>query len=703
MLIFIVLGIITSIFQLTIFREFTYSLAKNELSLMLGVGIWLVSCSLGSFLFKKKKTLAPVTISVLFALIYSLVIFAVHWIKSFFGLSYYESVSLGFVIIAAICLISPVGFLIGYSFRVFSQNYLEKHSPKVRTFAKFFAYEASGFFIGGIAFTFLFSSYSNPFIFTVFSCLLLLVLNCEARKKIISFLVIILIAIVFFFSFKPILKFELKGANILKFEGSNYGPVILAKKFDVESLYINGSLVSTSEDKAENEQFIHSVLAANPKAKNILFIGSYFSGQIQEILKYPIEELDCVNINPAISSLSINKLRASQRERVNFIITDPRSYLNKNRKKYDCIIMNIPAPLSIAFNRYYSYQFFQLVKEHLNSQGIFSFRIPSKTDILSPQFIRFNSCIINTIDSVFKSRLLIPSDSMIIISSLGKKNSPGNLIENFKSLNISTDYFTIYHLRDSLDPSRITYIEKMLDRRVDLNSDFNLLGFLYYSLVEQAKFYPQISIDISMVRNIVVIIFILLVIFASGLGFSKRRPLSLFNASVVGFSSIGLSIIIFVLFQIYSGALIQKMGILVGVFMAGLSLGTYLVNLISQKISKIRWSLSFLYLLWFVFLIGFWVGIKSFENYYQIDFVFYLGSLLSGMLTGAVYPILSGFVFNHKINFKDLAPSIYMADLAGAAIGTFVFSIFFIPFLGVGLSLLMIMFLVFIWGLREFI
>jgi len=64
----------------------------------------------------------------------------------------------------------------------------------------------------------------------------------------------------------------------------------------------------------------------------------------------------------------------------------------------------------------------------------------------------------------------------------------------------------------------------------------------------------------------------------------------------------------------------------------------------------------------------------------KIDFVFYLGSLLSGMLTGAVYPILSGFVFNHKINFKDLAPSIYMADLAGAAIGTFCFFNFFHSF-----------------------
>jgi len=700
MLIFIALGVVSSIFQLTIFREFTYSLAKNELSLILGVGVWLISCSLGSLIGRKKNYLQPAIIPPLFALVFSLVICAIHLCKSLVGLSYYEAASLGFIFIAAIFLISPVGFLIGYSFRSFSRRYLDKHSPSVRTFGKFFAYEAIGFFIGGVSFTFFLSSYINPFGFSFLSLLFLLILDTKPKAKILSSIIILLTA-VFFFSFKPILKLELKGADILKLKGSSYGPIILAKKFGVESLYVNGFLIATSEDKAGNEQFIHSVLAANPKVKDILFIGPYFSGQIQEILKYPIRSLDCLDINPTLSSLSIAKLEADQKERVNFIVTDPRLYLNKAKKKYDCIIMNISAPSNIAFNRYFSYQFFQLIKERLNDKGIFSFRTPSKADILSPRFVRFNSCIINTLDRVFKNRLLIPSDSMIVIASLGKRISPDDLIRNFQKRNLATDYFTIYHLRDSLDSGRIGYIERMLDRGVDINSDFNPLGFLYYSLIEQAKFYPRISINISLVRGLVVIIFIIVVLLASGLGFSSRKPWLLLNASVVGFSSIGLSAIIFILFQLYSGALFQKLGILVGTFMVGLSAGTFLVNSLIDKIFKIRRPLPFLYLGWFIFLVGFWAGIKSLNGRCQTDLVFYSGSFLSGMLTGSLYPMLSKLIFTNKTSPKDLAPAIYRADLFGAAIGTFAFSILFIPFLGVGLSLLMIMFVVFTWGLKE--
>jgi len=701
MVIFIALGVVASIFQLTIFREFTYSLAKNELSLILGVGVWLISCSLGSFFLKKKKTLRLSFISSLFALAYSLVILTIHLSKSLVGLSYYETASLGFVFIAAIFLISPVGLLIGYSFRAFSQYYLDKHQPEVKTFGKFFGYEAIGFFIGGVAFTFLFSSYSNPFIFSLLALLLLPALDIRNKEKIIFSSVIILLTIVFFFSFTPILKFELKGADILKLRGSSYGPVILAKKFGLESLYVNGSLVATSEDKAGNEQFIHSVFAANPKAKDILFIGPYFSGQIEEILKYPTRSLDCLDMNPVLSSLSIDKIEANQKAKVNFIVTDPRLYLNKVKKKYDCIIMNMPAPSSIAFNRYFSYQFFQLVKERLNDKGIFSFRIPSKADILSRQFVRFNSCIINTLDSVFEERLLIPSDSMVVIASLGRRVNPEDLIRNFESLNISADYFTIYHLKDSLNSGRISYLKDSLDRDVDINSDSNLLGFLYYSLIEQAKFYPRISINVSAVRCWAVIIFIIAVFITSGLGFSSRKPLLLLNASVVGFSSIGLTAVLFVLFQLYSGALFWKFGILVGIFMAGLSSGTFLVNSLINKIFKIRRPLPFLYFFWFVFLIGLWAGIKSLDFHNQADLIFYIGSFLSGILTGSLYPMLSKLIFTDKINPKDLGPAIYRADLVGAAVGTFAFSIFFIPFLGPGLSILMIMFLVFIWGLKE--
>lgn len=699
MLIFIFLGIVSSIFQLTIFREFTYSLAKNELSFILGVGIWLIFASLGSRIGRRKKVLEPQLIPPLFCLVFSLVIVVIHLAKSLVGLACYEAASLGFVFTAAIFLVSPVSFLIGYSFSIFSRYYLNQQTPEPRILGKFFAYEAIGFFLGGIFFAFFLSAYSNPFIFGFLSLLFLLGLDREVKEKIFSSLIIILISVVFSLSFKAILKVELKGATIRSSHGSAYGSIILAEKFGVESLYLNGSLIATSEDKADNEAFIHSVLSASKRIKSVLFIGPYFSGQIQEILKYNIRTLDCLDINPVLSALSKAKLNSSQNGRVNFIIDDPRSYLNRTKKKYDCIIMNNPAPSNLAFNRYFSYQFFQLIARHLSDDGIFSFRIPSKVNILSPRIASFNSCIINTLEHAFRNRLLIPSDSMIIIASLNNPIIPSELIGNFKSSNIATDYFTIYQLKDSLDPGQIHYLESMLTASVDINSDFNPQGFLYYSLVEQAKFYPQFKVDTLMVRNLGVVLFVGLVLFIAGFGLPGRK-LFLLNASVVGFSSIGLSAIIFVLFQATSGALFWKMGILVGLFMAGLSFGTLAVNLNLESIFKLKRPLPVFYLIWFLFLIIFTAGIKSLNQRFYLDFAFYISSFLSGTLTGSTYPLLSKLMFTDYAKPKNLAAAIYSADLAGAALGTFIFSFLFIPFLGIGLSLLMIMFLIFAWGLR---
>ncbi len=701
MLIFVFLGIVSSIFQLTIFREFTYSLAKNEFSFILGVGIWLIFCSLGSRIAKNKKTLSLVSLAPLFALVFSLVIGSIHLVKTLVGLAYYEAASLGFVFIAAFFLISPVSFLIGYSFCIFSRHYLNKQAFGEKTFGKFFAYEALGFFIGGLIFTFFLSSYSNPFIFSFLSFVFLLIPDIKPKIKLISSLIIIFLSIVFSLSFNPILKAELKGADILISKGSNYGPVILAKKFGVESLYVNGSQVATSEDKAGDEEFIHSVFSARSGIKDVLFIGSYFSGQVQEILKYKINTLDCLDINPVLSALSRGRVKLKEKEKVNFIVDDPRLYLSETEKKYDCIIMNMPAPSNIALNRYFSLEFFKLIGEHLTGRGIFSFRIPSRADILSPRIAQFNSCIINTLDLAFGNWLLIPSDSMIIIASLNKNISPGDLIKNFQAHNILTDYFTIHHLKYSLDEERMNYLKSKLEKGVDINSDFNPQGFLYYSLIEQAKFYPRLLINIPKVRNLIAIIFVILALFISGFGASSKKVLLLPNASIVGFSSIGLSAVIFVLFQLYSGALFWKLGILTGIFMAGLSVGAFLINLNLEKIFKIKRPLPVFYFLWFLFLIFFVAGIRFLGQHPYAEFIFYGYSFISGVLTGSLYPILSKLMLANQANPKNLAASIYTADLAGAALGTFIFSIFFIPFLGVQLSLLMIIFLIFVWGLKE--
>ena len=697
MVIFIFLGVVSSIFQLVVLREFTFSIAKNELSFVVACGIWFIFCSLGSLIGRRNKNSDTAYLPLFFTLSFCLSVASIHLAKSLAGPGYYEASSLIFVFVSSFFLIGILSFFVGYAFAVLSKAYLEAHRHTRKTFSRFFAYEALGFFIGGLAFAFSLSNYSNPFLFS-FLPLLFFMRMPSGRKKILPAALVILFSIVFVLGFRPILKKELKDADILMLKGSHYGPLILAEKFGVKSLYVNGSLAATSEDTAWDEEFIHMSLSAGDRIKDVLFVGPCFSGQLLEILKYDINRLDCLDINPALSEFSRGRISQNNSRRVRFFIEDPRTHIRNSVKKYDCIIMNMPAPSSLALNRYFSYEFFNIIKKRLNPGGIFCFHIPSKRDILSPHILKFDSCIVNTLKGVFKKRLFIPSDSMIIIASDSMSLKPEDLIRNFSENNVKTEYFTVYHLKDYLDPSRRDYVEGMIDSSIEINRDLNPRGFLYYSLLEQAKFYPGLSINIRKARSALMGAFIAMAITICLLCFLKRKPAPLLNVAIVGFSSIGLMTILFFIFQIYLGSLFWKMGILVGTFMMGLAAGTFFVNSVIRKILNKR-ILAYFYLLWVVFTFSLFSSAKG--NIFYSDYTFYIYSFILGILTGSVYPLAAGLILKDKAASRNISIPIYAADLSGAFLGTFIFSIFLIPFLGIIPTLVILLVSFLFYGLGN--
>lgn len=695
MVIFLFLGLISAVFQLTLFREFSFSIAKNELSFIVAVGIWLAACSLGSLAGLKKKKAASNHIGFVFSLVFCLAVAFIHLAKSFFGSSYYEASALGFVLTAAFVFIGSTAFLIGYSFCIFSRVYLEKHPRSPETFSYFFVFEAIGLFIGGLVFTFFLSSYSNPFVFSFFPLLFLLFFPSSLIKKVFSGLGIALVGLFFILSFGEVLEKEFKGAEILMNKGTRYGPAVLARSHGVKSLYVNGFLSQTSEDKAWDEEFIHTCLSANKSAGSLLFIGPYFSGQVDEILKYKINDIDCVDVNPFLSGLSSEQALRIRKQRVNLIVDDPRLYVKNTAKKYDYIVMNMPAPASLGFNRYFSYEFFQLIRRHLTEKGAFCFSIPSKRDILSSRILKFNSCILNSLDKVFKQRLSLPGDSMIIIAALEAVNTD-KLAENFSQFSIKTEYFTAYHLKDVLDSERRFYLESMIDKTAGINRDLIPRGFLYYLLLEQAKFYPGLSLDVKTAGNSLIIVFGLAVVLAGLFSLSKVRAAVLLNAAVTGFLSIGMTAIVFLLFQIYSGALFWKMGVLTAMFMLGLASGAFFTG---KALKKVKIALKYFYAGWILFILSLFAGLIFLTDIFYADFIFYIYSFLTGCFTGAVYPLIVDILLGNKADYQKITPSIYAADLAGAFLGTFAFSILFIPFLGIILSLAMLMGLAFIFWL----
>ena len=685
MIIFIPLGIVASIFQLVLLREFSFSIAKHELVFILACGFWIIFCSLGSIIRPAKK-LRSLELSVLISLSFSFFILLIHLAKSLVGLKYYEATNLGFVVCLSLFLIGPPALVIGFTFSQLVRKYLSNTSAANNIYARFFAFEAIGFLLGGAAFTFLFKDYTNPLVFSLLPLTLLPDIK-NSYKKTLSAALIIAITIASVISFNFIIQKEFDNANILLYSGSRYGPVVAARKAGVTTLFSGGSLLATSEDKSATEEFIHmSLSAAGLRTdKNILFIGPAISGQIKEIAKYKFGSLDCLQINPLLWKFTPHLAPEELNTKINLITNDPRAYLRKTSKQYDAILMNMPAPANLTLNRYFTEDFFKLINRCLKPKGIFSFSIPSKREILSPQFIKFNSSIINALDKVFTNKLIIPSDSMVIIASQGVKINDQYLLENFAKTKPETDFFTIYHFKDYLTLSMRSYTENTLDRKVPANTDLNPSGFLNYLILEQIKFFPDLKLELKKIQSTIIILLLLcslLIIIAS---FLSKRALCLINIGSIGFTSISLSSIIFVLFQLFCAALFWKLGLLVALFMAGIAIGVSLTD----KINAYRTNLlSGLYLFWIVIIFILFSNLKAIGGSDYAEIIFFFYALICGFLTGSFYPLLTRLLLKNKFQDQSLVLTIYSVDLIGAFLGTLACGILLIPFLGISYSLL---------------
>ena len=58
-------------------------------------------------------------------------------------------------------------------------------------------------------------------------------------------------------------------------------------------------------------------------------------------------------------------------------------FLKKTKKRYDVNLVNLPQPFTLLLNRYYTVEFFQLVREHLTEDGLYTISLPGSETFLS--------------------------------------------------------------------------------------------------------------------------------------------------------------------------------------------------------------------------------------------------------------------------------------------------------------------------------
>jgi spermidine synthase len=171
-------------------------------------------------------------------------------------------------------------------------------------------------------------------------------------------------------------------ARLTYFDEDVGGTVTIEDYEDHRTISINGVNVAGTDLKFQTTQKLqaHLALLIHPKPEKVLQIGFGTGGTAWAITRHPVQQIDCVEITAAVIKAN-DKFPESNHgvlgdKRVHVRIDDARSYLVKSDQTYDAILSDSIHPRLAGNGGLYCVDYFQLCRNHLNTNGIFSAWLP---------------------------------------------------------------------------------------------------------------------------------------------------------------------------------------------------------------------------------------------------------------------------------------------------------------------------------------
>ena len=132
---------------------------------------------------------------------------------------------------------------------------------------------------------------------------------------------------------------------------------------------------SSQGDMKTQTLLAHLPMLFHPNAKTVMVLGLASGITAGEVLHYPVEQLDVIDISRQVVTASDFFLQWNNNllsnPKTNLIIQDGRAHLQLTRKKYDVIISEPSNPWMAGLATLFTSDFFALVENRLNDNGIF--------------------------------------------------------------------------------------------------------------------------------------------------------------------------------------------------------------------------------------------------------------------------------------------------------------------------------------------
>ncbi|OQY01337.1 MAG: hypothetical protein B6I26_04650 [Desulfobacteraceae bacterium 4572_130] len=678
-------GIYSVTAQLVIIREFLSLFAGNEFIIAIIFFNWLVLGGIGtSFQQISTKFISPslailsfLSLFLCFTGLFTIIFLRIfHKTLFFYGFEpgFYKTFIFTFLLSAPYCLV--LGFLLPFTLYI-----IKNISSKFSSIQVYMA-DNIGDALGGALFSFILVFFFTPVLSVFLSCIplmyfsfILILKNKKTNIKIILCVIFVFVLILMGLG----LKFEnftlnKKNCNLEFYKDTPYGRVEVHKYMNDYTFFANGVSLFNRENTKLAEEIVHYGLSQIQNHKDILFV-SCVPNAFSEAIKYVPENIDYVEIDPEVSKAMFKFSFLKKFDSVSNIKDDARKYLNKTKKKYNAIIMCMENPDTFQANRYYTKQFFVLAKKHIKKNGVFVFSIKGFDNYPEKNLLKKISCLYATAKTCFKNIMILPSSETYFIMSDKPLNDDIPLLLSKKKIN--TLYIKNYFYGD-ITKQRIKNLLNMIDKNAMLNLDFepNIIKYSFNHWFSKFNSSPFVF------GLICFVIFILYII-----SLRKIETILFFT----GFAAMSFEILIIFVFQILFGCIYLKTGIIVTVFLTGLFFGAlfgekwfggkcFIKKINKTDFKKILLNLDILIVLLILIFAGMIFFFK--ENLHYS--IFFLYSFVFAFFCGLQFSIaLKTESSLLNIDSSNRVAGFFAADLMGAGLGLILFSLIFVPFLGI--------------------
>jgi len=678
--------------QIIFFRAFYFIYEGNELAWGIILGNWLLLNAAGVFFgikFSKSQHIEGFLFSsqLLIGILPMVSLFLIYFSHYLF-FPQGTLISLMDIFLLSLALLLPLCFITGFLFSFLSIN--STTQPYSNQTSKCLSLKTIGAVFGGFALNILLFSAVDAFAILKllmainFSMALFVTYGFRSglTPRIIGIAAIVLAGLLFMIHLKPIAdSYLFRHQNIVQQKETFFGNLVVTEMAGQNSFYENSIFLYSTNNTINSEESVHYAMLQHPHPEDVLLISGGMTGAIAEVLKYNVKSLDYFELNPALIEIGKNYLTNQKYEsNVRLISQDPRIYLKKSKKVYDVVIINLPDPVNLQINRYYTLEFFEDVKSQLSETGIVSASLSSSAMYLSDEAKLLHSALLSNLKLLFTNVVIIPGMNSYFIASDGLVSSNLGLLSRYKS--VQNKYVNAFYLDDELMKERRSRIENLVSDKMMMNYDF--LPVIH--VLQLKKWLKDINIGTVFVIAILIIIMLL------SIPGSNALQIGLFTT---GFSASSLLILLIVAFQIIYGYVYVMIGIFLTVFLSGILIGIAFVSG-RFKISFISYSvIQYLsgILIVLVPIIMLFMD-AGFLNQLIIQTIFVLFIILSGILTG-VYLTTGSQLQRPPTPYTTLKS--YISGLFGGGVGALAVSAFLIPYFGiikVGLLLGIVNFLV---------